>query len=236
MNCKYVYKIFPRFTAFDTDELIKILPQKFSLLKEQDQLMLVIESSAQLNEEKIFYELQRECDRIFFLTGEQLNPIFIYKENPDGSKRVENEINYILHGIEKLPSDIDRQKWQSQLDVQLRLWQLAHLPNTPISVQVILLFQIIESSYPNKNVYPEYKDYKIDPHPRTEAKLIRHWVSHQRPKVDKPQLQNYCKYLGIQEIFFNPTDTNHQRIIPKLYEHVKKEAQKVIDNAITRKQ
>ncbi len=233
---KCAYNI-PQFTAFTTEQLMDVLPQNFSLQEENNQLMLIIESSAQFSEEQIFYELQRECDLIFFLTGEQFKPMLIYKENPDGSKRVENECEFILRGIEKLPLDIDRQQWTHKLSLQLRLWQLAHLPYLPVSVQIALLFQIIESSFPdtrNKQMYPLFEENNLVPHPRTETKLIRDWVSHQVAKMRK-RLCRYCKYLDIEPRFFDPTDAEHQRKIPGLLEKVEREAENVINDSITRR-
>lgn len=230
---KYVYNI-KHSADLTPDQFRRVLPSHFLLREENEQLMVIIEREGEPDD---FYEIQREWDRIFFLTGIQLDPTLIRVERPDGLKMACSAIKSecILYG--QLPSDLDRQQWTQTLEIQLRLWQLAHLPNMPISVQIMLLFQIIECSYPNTNDLKYYPNYDPkNPDPRTEAKLIRDWVSHQKKKVDHGQLQNYCEYMGLKEKkFFNPTYAIHQQIIPKLYQKVKNEAEKIIASSITRK-
>lgn len=231
---KYVYRI-SRFSAFAPDQLSSVLPTNFALLKESEQLVLVVGLEDISNESEVFYYVQRECDRLFFLTGEQLNPKLLRIEYA-GKKRLFNEVDCIMRGVEKLQDDIDRQQWTHKLSLQLRLWQLAHLPYLPVSVQIVLLFQIIEASFPdtrNKQMYPPFAENNLVPHPRTEAKLIRDWVSHQA-KIGK-RLLRYCRYLEIEPQFFDPTDIGHHRKIPGLLEKVEQEAEKVIYASITRK-
>ncbi len=232
---KYVYNI-SRFSACTPDQLSGVLPTNFALQKENDEFVLVVHLQHLSNEREVFYYVQRECDRLFFLTGEQLNPKLLRIEYSD-KKRLFNEVACIMHGFEKLQDDIDRQQWSHQLTLQLRLWQLAHLPHLPVSVQIALLFQIIEISFPdtrNKQMYPSFQENDLVPHPRTEAKLIRDWVSHQEAKMRKPLL-GYCRYLEIELRFFDPTDVQHQKKIPGLFEKVEREAEKVIHAAITRR-
>jgi hypothetical protein len=237
---KYVYNI-KHSANLTPDQFRCVLPSHFLLREENEQLMVIIEREGEPDEKQVFYEIERECDRIFFLTGIQLDPTLIRVERPDGLKMAHSAIKSDCILYEQLPSDLDRQQWTQILEIQLRLWQLANLPNIPLSVQIMLLFQIIECFYPDTNdskSYPVYdpNDFSQPPHHRTEAKLIRDWVSHQKKKVDRRQLQNYCKYMGLKEKkFFNPTDAIHQQIIPKLYQKVKNEAEKIIASSITLK-
>lgn len=232
---KYIYNI-SRFSAFTSDQLSTVLPKNFASRKEGEQFMLVVSLQRLSNESEVFYYAQRECDRLFFLTGEQLNPKLLRIEYA-GEKRLFNEVDGIMRGVETLQDDIDRQHWTHKLTLQIRLWQLAHLPYQPISVQIVLLFQIIEASFPdtkNEHMYPPFEENDLRPHPRTEAKLIRDWVSHQEAKM-RARLLRYCRYLEIEPRFFDPTDERHQKKIPELFEKVEREAKKVINAAITRK-
>ena len=228
---KYVYRI-SRFSAFTMDQLSSVLPSNFALLKESEQLVLFVDLEHSSNENAVFYYVQRECDRLFFLTGEQLNPKLLRIEDA-GKKHLFNNQDFITAGFERLQDDIDRQQWTHKLTLQLRLWQLAHLPNLPISVQIALLFQVIEASHPDTKDYPPFHENDLAPHPRTEAKLIRNWVSHQGKIYE--QLARYCKYLEIEPGLFDPTDVRHQRTIPMLLEKVKREAEGIIDAALTKK-
>ncbi|HBE40936.1 MAG TPA: hypothetical protein DDW27_06975 [Bacteroidales bacterium] len=214
------------------DQLSSVLPSNFALLKESEQLVLVVDLEHSSNESEVFYYVQRECDRLFFLTGEQLNPKLLRIEDA-GKRHLFKNRGFITSGFERLQDDIDRQQWTHKLTLQLRLWQLAHLPDLPVSVQIVLLFQIIEAEFPDTKEYPPFYESDKVPHARTEAKLIRNWVSHQG-EVRK-QLLRYCKYLEIEPGFFDPTDVRHCRKIPMLLEKVKQEAEGIIDAAMTKK-
>ena len=195
---RYVYSI-SGFSGFTASEVNTILPPHISIRKEDGQFLLFIESSSAVNDDQAFLQAQQELDRIFFLTGRTLTPEFIRKKNPNGSGVAISDITLKIELGKPIPSDVDRQEWQWLLTVQLKLWHIAHLPNLPISIKIILLFQIIEILYPPKNnkaLYPKYADSSKPPCPYTEAKLLRDWVSHQG-QVGSSQLKNYCKYLGI---------------------------------------
>lgn len=226
---KYIYSI-KNFTDLTPDQLRGIVPSHFSLREEGKQLVIVIEREGTIDEEQIYNEIQRECNRISFLTGIQLNPTLIRIERPDEPRRLNDEISVGLNGVEQLPSDLDRQQWTEILKIQLRLWQLAHLPNMPLSVQIMLLFQIIECSHPNIKC-PKDCSGPLDP--LCEAKLIRDWVSHQNKKMYS-HMESYWGHLKIKE-FLDPRNTIHQQIIPKLHEKVKTEAEKIICASITKK-
>ena len=220
---KYVYNI-KRSADLTPAQLTGVLPSHFLLREEGKRLAIVIEG--ELAEEQVYCKIQRECDRIFFLTEIQLDPCLVRVERPDGT-RVRSEQGFGCCGIEQLPSDLDRQQWTPILEIQLRLWQLAHVAYLPISVQIILLYQIIEIESSEK---PPLKKDAGEKRLWKEAKLIRHWVSHQG-KIVNGELKSY---IG-GDAFFNPTNAVHQQIIPKLHEKVKKEAEKIITLSLTRK-
>lgn len=232
---KYVYAV-SRFQAFAPKQASAVLPQHFSFREEDGRLLLVVEPPSNLTDEQVFGQVQQESDRHFFLTGEQLDPKPVRKEYPDGSVIGLASLSEDAYLIKPLPPEIDRQQWQIPLAVQLRLWQLAKLPDLPVAARINLLFQIIETRYPDQNDYPEYKDPKAPPHPRTEAKLLRHLASHGNTQtVTSKQLKLYCQHLGISEEFHNPTDADFIRVLRNRLSVVEREARKVIEASITRK-
>ncbi|MFH0784788.1 MAG: hypothetical protein V2B20_22925 [Pseudomonadota bacterium] len=235
---KYYYTI-SKYSAFTSKELNDVLPKYFSIQENEQGIFLVVEKIDRSDQAEVFSEVQRECDRIYFLTGEKLNPILIRIEESNGSGTgygfLKTELDAILIGY--ISSEIDRQQWQNPLAKQLRLFYLAELTE-PIAPKMNLYFQIIEASYPNTNDlrdYPEFKIGDIKPHPRTETKLLRDFVSHQKNKISSSQLKLYCQYLGINEEFYNPTDTKHIQIVKSKLSFIREEARKIIDVSITRK-
>lgn len=236
MEYKYIYKI-SSFEVFTIEQLSKVLPENFSILKEDGELLLVVEMLYPSIDDEVFYQVQCECDRIYFLTGEQLSPQLKTKINPTGSMTGFVDIGLSALIVARLPHNLDCEQWAGKLlDRQLRLWQYADQPETVLPAKINLLFQIIETKYPdtrNLTDYPEYKDPNVPPHPRTEAKLLRHFVSHQGQP--RKELKNYCNYLGVAEGFFNPTNTDHINIVRQKLNFIKDEARRIIDASITRK-
>ncbi len=237
---EYVYKI-SEYAPSMSARIVEILPPNFSIQQEgQDHLLTAkysrsAESSKEAPQDQaILCDVQRECDRIYFLTGLNMNPVLIHK---NGLWESTQNIGLHLHVIANIASDIDRQDWKDGIALQLRLWNLANSPNQPVNVQINLLFQIIETSYPDtkdSKFYPQYKDSSISPHPRTEAKFLRHLVSHQGT-IKNGQLKLYCNHIGIPVGFYDPTDVHvHQAIVSRL-SVIQQEAKRIIDNSITRK-
>lgn len=83
--------------------------------------------------------------------------------------------------------------------------------------------------------YPVYNDSTRPPHPHTEAKLLRDLVSHQKGQIDSRQLKRYCQYLGLNENFFDPTDTKQIKIFKSKLNFICEEARKVIKALITKR-
>ena len=218
----------------------EVLPTHFSLMEEEEKLLLVVEVVEALSDDEIFQRVQRECDRIAFLTGEDLVPCFIRKDNSDGSSTAVSQRNARTAGWTEIPTDVARQQWEDvQLHVQLRLWHLAGLPGLPMNVQIVLLFQIIEIEYSARGNctdmhYPEYTDRKRNPDPRTEAKLFRDLASHGKTEMNNPQIREYCKRHEILPVSNDPTDRNLTWLFNDRISVVNAEARKIIDAAITR--
>ena len=72
-----------------------------------------------------------------------------------------------------------------------------------------------------------------NPHPRTEALLLRNLVSHGNTKtITSTQLKKYCQHLNTPENFYDPTNSKCVRILKKGVNLVKKEAHKIINKKI----
>lgn len=235
---RYVYTV-SGFRVLAIEQARGVLPQHFSFREEREQLLLVVEPPGVVDDEQVFGQVQQECDRLFFLTGEQLAPKILRKENSDGRSVGFGSFTADAFITKSLSTEVDRQQWHIPLAVQLRLWQLAQSPNVPIAARTNLLFQIIEISYPNtndQNQYRQYKDPRKRPHPRTEAKLLRHLASHGNTKrVTHEQLKRYCQHLSITEEFHNPTDIDYLRVLREGFPVVESEARRIIEASITRK-
>jgi len=222
-----------------------VLPPHFSVTQENNEMLLVIEipnpivpDGGSLNE-AVFSEVARECDRIYFLTGVDLKPVLKRRESCEGAGTGYAYLGMKADLVASLKSDVLPQAWEERLERQLALWKLAS--SVPLSLKVNLLFQIIEAKYPetnNQRDYPPYLDDSVTPDPRTEALLLRHFVSHQKNTVMtqvNTQLGNYCRYIGVAEGFFNPKDLNHVRVVNSKVKLISDLAKQIINAAITRK-
>lgn len=234
---KFVFNI-SRPHRLTLDESSSILPEDFSLREEDGQLLLIVEPIRHSSEEHVSNRVQQECDRIHFLTGEQLNPKLARIENPDGSGLAWSSLPSYLYGVRPLPLETDRQQWQTTFSVQLCLWRLAQTPDLPVVAKINLLFQIIEISFPNTRSvedYPEYNEPDNDPHPRTEAKILRDLASHGKKQMGNPQIEDYCRHHGLSAESHDPTNAKFIGVLKKRSRIVEEEARKVIDSQITRK-
>jgi hypothetical protein len=183
----------------ELDKFQRSLPSIFRVEGENDGIYVTVESS--LTEDKLCQDqIDRELDRHFFLTCVKIKAEMV-------RKTVSNELHLkvTIHGY--LPKNIHPQKWNDKLPLQLRLWSIA-MDSTQIVLKLILLFQIIELSYPQKSDYPEYTDPTKPPHPLTECKCIRHLVAH-AGTVSHAQLKNYCEYIGVGDKMLDITDEHY---------------------------
>jgi len=235
---KHIYAI-SNFQPITSQQLLSIFPQDFSIKEEDGRQILTIDVRDDITDEQIRCKVQQECDRLFFLTGVQLKTNFIRQEKVDGTITACATIANTITLIKKLLPEINRQHWDVPLSVQLRLWNLAFSPSLPIASKANFLFQIIEISYPDTRDsydYPEYNDPNKEPHPRTEAKLLRHLMSHGRgKKIQSPELQRYCNHLGIQKEFHDPTDIHFLRVINSRMSILVDESRRIIYESITKK-
>lgn len=221
----------------DAAQLIKILPDNCTI-EQNDNTYLIIEHASGTNENDSFFFLQREVDRLFFLTGINIKYELDTIENNDGSFIGISGLKCMLTAVAQLPENIDRQQWGTDdIAVHLRLWSLAFSPNLPLSAKVNLLFQIIEIEYPDTSdnaVYPNYNDRANPPAPKTEAKLLRHLMSHGKGPIANNSLRQYCSFLGISPEMHNPIDHNFIIGVNKRLPILVDEARRIIDNKISK--
>jgi hypothetical protein len=196
-----------------------------------DGVHIVVETLVE-EDESAHQLVQRELDRIFFLT--------CVRARAEMCRRrvyADFTVSYRIHG--ELPAGLEPQDWGgedwgSTIALQLRLWSVAvDIADPP--TQLLIFFQIIELAYPDTNdsvPYPIYVDATRPPHPRTEAKLLRHLVSH-AGQAAKGQTQKYLQFLGLEPVMANRSDPAWLHAIVAKVKHVRQEAYAVIKSAIT---
>ena len=223
-----------------TDSLVdfkRILPAHFGVVEEGSTLFLVVKGAASpLGLQTATVKVQRECDRINFLTGVDHSPVFTRELKANGMITVRRHTTGTAYLVKPLPSTVGRQNWRGTLGVQLRLWFLAKAESTPLLSRINLLFQIIECAFPDTNdglAYPEYKNRKGAPAPRTECKLLRHLASHGRAQaMTSSQLKLYCKRHGLPLKFADPTNETFMRLLDSRIGVLEIEARKIIEQEI----
>lgn len=234
MKIKYIIHDMAHFNA---GQLIKVFPENCTI-EQKDKTYLTVELPSGSNEHDSFFFLQREVDRLFYLTGAMIKYDLISVENEDGSFTGFGDLNMMLQAVKQLPENIERQEWDTNdITVHLKLWSLAFSPNLPLAAKINLLFQIIEIEYPKTSdnaVYPHYNDPTSPPDPKTEAKLLRHLMSHGNSPIKDNALKQYCSFLGIPQAMHNPVDQNFISSVKNRLAIVIEEARKVIDNKISK--
>ena len=123
-------------------------------------------------------------------------------------------------------------QWTPRLSLQLKLWAIA-VDSTDYYLKLILFFQIIELSHPNlhdKGSYPPYDDSGAPPHPRTEAKLLRHLVAHAADA--RPETGRYLEFLGLPLQLSNMTHPDWDRTISGKVSQVEVQARDELRSAL----
>ena len=169
--------------------------------------------------------IDRELDRLFFLTCVRLRAEMCRRTVTASLK-----IRYRIHG--SLPVGVHPQIWSDQLTLQLKLWALAaDVDDTYL--KVLLFYQLIELSYPDTHdntAYPPYDNSLPEPHPRTEAKLLRHLVAHAGDA--KKETSAYLEFLGLPPVLSNLV---HPEWVGKITERVaivERQAREVLQSAL----
>ena len=209
----------------DRSVLQNSLPASMKVEERGDGTYVVVDSGEQESEDAQ-RALDRELDRIFFITCVRVKAEMCRK-----IVTASQTIRFSIHG--ELPKTIQPLRWTPELALQLRLWKVA-VDTTDSSAKILLLFQIVELSYPdtnNQTLYPKYGGPSCAPHPRTEAKLLRHLVAHAGNPTGT-QTENYLKYLGLGPVLSDRTNPDFLVVVRGKIPHVEALARQVIESAL----
>lgn len=223
-----VFKLVPDHLLLDLDKLLlqKSLDPSMKVQDRNDGTYVVIGQDGDKESENAQRRLNRELDRIFFLTSVRLTA-----ELASGSVSCTLSLCWNVHG--RLPETVEPQCWTPELTLQLRLWRIAAGETDP-AFKILLLFQIVELSYPctsDKDHYPTYNDTSYPPHPRTEAKLLRNLVAH-AGKRTREETAKYLKYLGLPSVLSDRTDPAFLRAVSAKLPHIEGVAREIIGRAV----
>ncbi|MCG3115995.1 MAG: hypothetical protein LLH30_09980 [Candidatus Manganitrophus sp. SA1] len=220
------YRIVPEGTSIDLDldRFQATLPASMQLDQRSDGLYVAIDSVEQEDETTQPF-IERELDRVFFLTCVRLRAEMCRRTVTSTL-----QFSYRIHG--RLPGCKGPQDWTDTLALQLKLWSLA-ANATDFTLRVLLYFQIIELSYPqtnDKNAYPFYEDESKSPHPRTEAKLLRHLVVH--AGEPRSETERYLRHLGLPPVLSNLTHPQWRDVVDKRLQFVESQAREILNSAV----
>ena len=201
-----------------------MLPSSMSLEKRDDGLYVTVASSGS-EDESTQQLINRELDRVFFLTSVRVKAEMIRRTVVATFRGA-----WSVHG--ELPAGTGPLIWTDTVALQLRLWALAS-DLVDLSMKVILYFQIIELSFPDTNDrthYPLYRDSLAPPHPRTESKLLRHLVAH--AGSPKPETRAYLQHLRLPEVLSNQVHAKWESLLSTRLAVVENEARGVLRSAV----
>lgn len=173
------------------------LPPSMKVSEKHDGFYVTVKSTTD-EDESVQPLIDREVDRIQFLTLVRFRAEMCRR-----SVTANFASSYRVHG--SLSPDVMPLIWTENLALQFRLWNLASGASDPM-IRILLHYQIIELTYPDNqsvDAYPPYQGGGASPHPRTEAKLLRHLVAHAGEAKRETSL--YLQYLGLPAKLGNVT-------------------------------
>lgn len=198
------------------------LPPTFDVREKANGIYISLDSSRP-EDENCQALIDRELDRYFFLTSVKIKAIMVRRV----LSRTHTTKWSIYGGLNR---NIQPQKWNYELPIQLRLWAIA-IETNEIILQVILFYQIIELAYPDNNDYPAYTDASKPPEPLTECRLLRHLAAHSG-SVTNPGLKRYCEYLKLPKTMHNPTDPAYAETFRRKLDLLQREAAHAIEKTL----
>jgi hypothetical protein len=219
------FRLVPENNSVDLDltQLQSALPASMRV-EEHPGGVYVLVASAGPEDEQAQIEIDRELDRVYLLTCVVLQAQMVRR-----SVTATFSVGYRVHG--KLPLGIGPANWSAKLALQLRIWRLASEAKDP-TLRLLLYFQIIEIEYPetsDRAAYPPYTDFTLPPHPRTEAKLLRHLVAHATQPLRETGL--YLQYLGLPPQLSNHSHPEWNRMISAGVKSVEQQARELLRSA-----
>ena len=222
-----LFRVLGQMLDLDQARFQEVLPDSMRLEARQDAMYLHV-AMAKEEEAAAQYQVDREFDRVFFLTCIRLNAEMcrkIAKGYARGSWSVQGA----------MPQSTGKQVWSYNLVLQLRLWSIASDTDDEL-IKILLYFQIIELSYPdlsNKSHYPKYSERSQNPDPLTECKLIKNLVVHAGDVENNfCDMKKYCAYLGLPEVMLDRTDSEQIAIISRKVSLLASEARRVLQSAL----
>lgn len=217
---KTVFRLVPSTAkhSLDLTLLQQSLPRTMKVRSEEDGLYVDVESEA-VEDGRTQFLLERELDRVFFLTLVRFTAVMV-------TRVVTTSLSghYVIQS--QLPRDIRPLDWTYERAIQFKLWATAMGVQDPL-VRILLLYQIIELEQP---IFPPYPDASVQPHPLTECKMLRHLVAH-AGDVSRSDLRRYCEHLGLPPLMLDRTDQAHVEVVSRKLPLLEEEARKVLRNA-----
>ena len=204
----------------DSGAVNKALPSGMHMEWKNERAYFVVETPVEEDANALAL-VQRELDRIFFLTCVRAHAEMIRRVVTADFPQ-----SYWIHGF--LPDELGPQDWTPELSLQLRLWSVAvDIVDPPI--QLLIFFQIIELSYPDLQDHSQYPPYAGgEPDRRTEAKILRHIVAH-ASEADRKQTKLYLQSHQLGKLMANRSDANWVAFITCKVRDVKALAKEVIE-------
>lgn len=220
------YRLVPEGPHVDVDLALfrRALPLSIILEEENGDVYATVDS-AEPEDSSTQLLIDRELDRLFFLTSVRLRAQMCRR-----SVTAFQKSSYRVHG--SLPPGVRPQIWSDQVTLQLKLWAIATDAGDTY-LKVLLLYQIIELSYPDTRdnaAYPPYDDSLREPHPRTEAKLLRHLVAHAGGA--KQETSKYLQFLGLPPVLSNLTHPEWAGKITGRVAIIERQARAVVQSAL----
>jgi hypothetical protein len=202
----------------------KILPNGMQISEASDGIYLSMESQTE-EDEKTQPLVERELDRLFFLTNNRVNAVIC-------RRTVGTTLHCKYRVLTTIPVGKYPLNWTPDIELQLRLWSIASESND-LRLRVLFLFQIIELSYPDTrdpSSYPVYKSHLQPPHPRTEAKLLRHVVAHAGNARSETEM--YLRFLDLPAKLSNLTHEYWSHTLESRISISELEARRILEVAV----
>ena len=217
-----VFKLQPTQTKHELDvaRFRSSLPSGFAVEEREDGVYVTVETLA-AEDSRAQYFIDRELDRLFFLTRVRYNAEMC-RESLYADVRISFDAYVQMPAAAPL-------HWTYEIALQLRLWSVASGVSDPFS-KILLLYQVIELSYPDKSQYPSYPSALTAPHPLTECKFLRHLVAH-AGIASSEELKRYCDYLAIPNWMLDRTDPSQMAIIASKLKLVEEQARRCLSVA-----
>lgn len=222
------YRLVPESPHVDVDLALfrRTLPSSITLEEESGDIYATV-NSAGPEDSHTQLLIDRELDLLFFLTHARLRAEMC-------QRIVTASMKVVFRVYDPLPPGIRPQIWSDQVTLQLRLWAIAENARDA-NLKALLFYQVIELSYPDPNdktAYPPYVNSLREPHPRTEAKLLRNLVVH-AGDATKKETSAYLQFLGLPPVLSNLVHPEWATKVTERTAIVERQAREVVLSVLT---